>query len=58
MLTATQANKEVRERLEKDLEIYFAKGGTVKEFPSCTYSDHVMTEKQRFDARYGQRSVK
>jgi hypothetical protein len=58
MLTATQTNQEVRERLEKDLKIYFAKGGTIKKFPSCTYSDHVLTEKQRFDARYGQRSVR
>ena len=58
MLTATQSNQQVRERLEKDLELFFGKGGEVTHFPSCTYSNHILTEKQRFDARFGQRGKK
>ena len=58
MLTATQSNQQVRERLEKDLELFFSKGGEVKHFPSCTYSNHLLTEKQRFDACFGQRGKK
>lgn len=58
MLTATQTNQQVRDRLEKDLELFFSKGGEVKHFPPCTYSNHVLTEKQRFDARFDQRGKK
>ena len=58
MLKATQTNQEVRERLEEDLNRFFAKGGKVQELPPCTFSDHAKTAKQRFDAKFGQRSVK
>tara|TARA_B100001059_G_C17334638_1_gene332944 strand:+ start:132 stop:266 length:135 start_codon:yes stop_codon:yes gene_type:complete len=44
--------------LEKDLELFFSKGGEVQHFPPCTYSEHILTEKQRFDARFGQRGKK
>jgi len=58
MLTATQSNQQVRDRLEKDLELFFSTGGEVRHFPPCTYSNQVLTEKQRFDARFGQRGKK
>ena len=58
MLTVTQTNQQVREKLEKDLKLFFGKGGQVRHLPPCTYSDHILTEKQRFDARFGQRGKK
>ena len=58
MLTVTQTNQQVREKLEKDLALFFSKGGKVQYVPPCTYSNHILTEKQRFDARFGQRGKK
>lgn len=38
MTQPTQTNHRVREKLERDIEKFFAKGGTVTQCPPCTLS--------------------
>jgi len=44
MTIPTLHNKEISERLEKDIEKYLGAGGKIKQLPPCTYSDKAKKE--------------
>ena len=44
MTTPTLQNKQISERLEKDIEKYLVAGGNIKQLPPCTYSDKAKKE--------------